>query len=142
MELPDPLPKSSNSHTPNHARAALAWFAKVGPNEWSLTIKEQCVFLGGLKTRTYYRLKKAALSGQPVHLSRDVMERLSLLLGIYKGLRIITPNAPSCLAAEWFIGPNSNPAFRNQSMKDFVVERGTIDALYTVRRYIDRSANM
>lgn len=130
---------NSDAYTSNHARAALAWFAKVGPNEWDLSIEEQCVLLGSIKPRSYHKWKKAALEGKPVELSHDMMERLSLLLGIYKGLKIISPAGRENLAGDWFIGPNNNPAFGGKSFKEFTIERGTIDSLYTVRRYLDRA---
>jgi len=132
-------PTANDVYTPNHARAALAWFAKVGPNEWGLSVEEQCVLLGSIKTRSYHKWKRDALDGKPVEVSHDMMERLSLLLGIYKGLKLISPAGRENLAAEWFVGPNHNPAFGGKSFKTFTIERGTIDSLYTVRRYLDRA---
>jgi len=132
-------PNIGTGYTPEHARAALSWFAKTGAHEWELSVDEQCVLLGGVKQRTYHKWKKEAQNGASIELNHDMMERLSLLLGIHKALKIIAPNGAIDQAVKWFIRPNDNPLFGGLSMKDFAVQRATIDALYTVRRYLDRA---
>lgn len=132
-----PLP-TPTAFTPEHARAGLAWLEAMGhQDQWDLTIDQQAHLLGGVKRRTYQEWKRQALAGKPVELARDTMERLSLLLGIHKALRIIAPNQSKDEAAKWFSLPNSNPIFGGLSIKDYLLTRGTMDALYTTRRYLD-----
>src|ERR1700730_6765411 len=53
-----------------------------------LSIMERCRLLGDLAASTYHRwVERAAPS-----LSRDVMERISLVLGIVRGLRLLFAN--------------------------------------------------
>jgi len=138
-EIPSTQITNNDAYTENHARAAMAWFTEIGQNEWDLSIEEQCTLLGGIPPRSYHKWKKDALEGKPVELPHDTMERLSLLLGIYKGLKLISPAGRENFAADWFIEPNNDPTFGGKSFKEFTIERGTIGALYTVRQYIDRA---
>ncbi len=127
-----------SAFTPDHARAALVWFNTMRQeNEWKLTIDEQIELLGGIKKRTFQEWKRRALDGEGIELQRDTLERLSLLLGIYKSLKIISPNNRTDVAKAWFNAPNTNPLFDGLSPKEFILKVGTIEALYMVRRYLD-----
>jgi hypothetical protein len=129
---------AANAFTPAHASAALQWLHKMsGADYWNLSVDEQAELLGGVPKRTYHEWKRRALAGEPVELSRDTLERLSLLLGIAKALQIIAPAERQELAYRWFTSPNQNPLFQGLSPKDYAITRGTMDALYTVRRYYD-----
>lgn len=133
VALPTPT-----AFTPDHARAALVWLDAMGRHDlWNLTIDQQAQLLGGVKRRTYQEWKRQALDGKVIELARDTMERLSLLLGIHKALRIIAPNESKEEAAKWFSSPNHNPIFGGLSIKEYLLTRGTMDALYTARRYLD-----
>ncbi|PUA27628.1 MAG: hypothetical protein B0W54_13830 [Cellvibrio sp. 79] len=130
--------QSSSAFTPEHARAALQWLHKMsGADYWNLAVEEQAELLGGIPKRTYHEWKRRALAGEAVELSRDTLERLSLLLGIAKALQIIAPAERAELAYRWFTTPNQNPVFQGLSPKDYAIARGSIEALYTVRRYYD-----
>lgn len=135
----NPLPIAGpTAFTSLHARAALVWLDTMSrSDEWDLTIDEQTRLLGGLKRRTYQDIKKRALEGEPIDLGVDTMERLSLLLGIHKALRMIAPNESREEAARWFSTRNAHPIFGGLSIKEYLLTRGTMDALYTARRYLD-----
>jgi hypothetical protein len=127
-----------DTFTPAHARAALRWFDTMRePDEWGLTIEEQIELLGGVKRRTFQAWKSKALAGEEVELSRDLLERLSLLLGIYKGLKIIAPAGRPDVAKAWFSTANAGSPFYGRSPKAFLLEEGSMEALYAVRRYFD-----
>ena len=138
-EIPPTQITNNDAYTADHARSAMVWFTRTGQNEWNLSIEEQCTLLGGIPPRFYHKWKKDALEGKPIELPHDTMERLSLLLGIYKGLKLISPAGKENFAARWFIEPNNDPIFEGESFKEFIIERGTIGALYAVRQYIDRA---
>lgn len=129
---------AATAFTPAHASAALQWLHKMsGAEYWNLGVEEQAELLGGVPKRTYHEWKRRALVGEPVELSRDTLERLSLLLGIAKALQIIAPAERTELAYRWFTSPNQNPLFQGLSPKDYAITRGSMEALYTVRRYYD-----
>lgn len=107
------------------------------PEEWGLSIEEQVELLGGVKKRTFQEWKKKALEGEPVEISRDTMERLSLLLGIYKALKLIAPADRMDAAKQWFNTANSNTLFGGTSPKELLMTVGTMESLYAVRRYLD-----
>lgn len=129
---------SSPLQSASHGGAALRWFETMrAQDEWALSVDEQCELLGGVPRRTLQSWKKKALEGNDVELTRDVMERLSLLLGIYKAYKLLTPSNRPDLAGEWFRSNNSHDLFQGKSVKQYLIEKGTMAALYAVRRYLD-----
>jgi hypothetical protein len=76
--------------------------------KWQLTVEEERALLGWPPESTFYKYK----SGQVSTLSYDMLTRISLLLGIYKDLRILYPEQD--LADRWIRLPNSNPLFGGQ----------------------------
>ena len=57
---------------------------------WRLTDRQGRILLGGSAARTYARWKAGQV--EPSRISRDTRERLSMLMGIHKNLRILFPN--------------------------------------------------
>src|ERR1700731_308893 len=53
---------------------------------WRLTSTEACALLGDVSERTWFRMKKGEWSGA---LSHDTLTRVSALIGIFKGLRLL-----------------------------------------------------
>jgi len=124
--------------TDDYAGAALRWFDTMRrENEWGLRVAEQLVLLGGIKRRTYQNWRQRALQGAPVTLPRDTLERLSLLLGIYVGFKILAPTDRPDLAKRWFAVPNRAQPFCGLSVKQYALNCGTLIALYSIRRYLD-----
>lgn len=122
----------------DHAAVGIEWLSDMADSKkWNLSVEEVADLLGGLPIRTYHDLKRKVRNNQAIQLSRDTLERISLLLGIHKALQIIVPSAREDLAYEWFNKPNQNPIFDNKSIKDYLLERKSIEGLYVVRRYLD-----
>jgi uncharacterized protein (DUF2384 family) len=96
--------------------------------EWALGRDARIVLLGSPSVRTYYRWR----AGQVAALPRDTLERISVLLGIYKALHILFPTAERANA--WLRRPNE--AFGGETALD-VMLKGRVDHLYRVRRYLD-----
>jgi hypothetical protein len=96
--------------------------------EWALTRDEQITLLGGPSVRTFYRWKAGEVSVLP----RDTLERISVLLGIYKALEILLP--PPERAHAWV--KRANKAFAGATALE-VMLKGRVDDLYSVRRYLD-----
>jgi hypothetical protein len=97
---------------------------------WSLAGESQRGLLGWPPESTFYKYK----AGQVGTLSYDMLIRISLVLGIYKDLHILYPEA--ALADRWVNLPNSNPLFGGKPALAWMTEGG-IDALYQVRRLLD-----
>ncbi len=97
---------------------------------WKLSVEQQRALLGWPPDSTYYKYK----SGQVGALPYDMLIRISLVLGIYKDLHILYPEA--ALADGWVNLPNSNPLFGGRTALAFMCEAG-IDGLYQVRRLLD-----
>jgi hypothetical protein len=99
--------------------------------DWDLSAEEQIVLLGSPGRSTYFKWKATP---QTARLGRDTLERLSLLLGIYKALQILLPQ-PSA-ADTWIKRPNSAPPFGGRRALDRMLA-GNISDLVAVRQYLD-----
>jgi hypothetical protein len=99
--------------------------------DWNLGAEEQIVLLGSPGRSTYFKWKQAP---ETARLGRDTLERLSLLLGIYKALQILLPQ-PSA-ADTWIKRPNSAPPFGGRRALDRMLA-GNISDLVAVRQYLD-----
>lgn len=97
---------------------------------WKLTNEEQRGLLGWPPESTFYKYK----AGNIGTLSYDTLMRISLVLGIYKDLRILYPE--SDLSDRWVKLPNNNPLFGGRPALTLMVNDG-IDGLYQVRRLLD-----
>lgn len=112
------------------ASAALqAFFSLSG--SWKLSAREERSLLGAPPESTFFKWKAEKSAAR---LSRDTLERISYLLGIYKALNILLPSARS--ADEWLRKPNTAPLFNGQSALERMLAGSLID-LADVRRYLD-----
>ena len=109
--------------------AAVRLFLRLA-DLWRLAVDQRRALLGAISRPTYYNWQ----NGKVGALSRDQIERISLLLGIHKGLKLLFADEAS--ATRWFTSPNRDLPFGGQSPLDRALH-GSIDDLYTVRRYID-----
>ncbi len=125
----------SSQMSPAHVAALIRWFNQAsGPEVWGLSLTQQCSLLGGIPVRTFSSWKKKEKNGEHIELSRDVIERFSLLLGIYKALNLV---APAGAAHRFFGEVNNVPLFGGLSIKGYLLTKGSMLSLYTVRRYLD-----
>ena len=99
-------------------------------DELRLSIDEQCRLLGGVGRSTCHKWR----NNQKVILSRDQLERVSLVLGIYKALKLLFVDGSETL--RWLKAANTDLPFANASPLGRML-RGSIDDLYAVRRYLD-----
>lgn len=95
-----------------------------------LSVQDRCRLLGGLRPSTYHSWKSA---GAPT-LAVDQLERISLVLGIFKGLRLLF--ADDATGLRWLEAGNSDYPFAGDSPLATML-RGSITDLHKVRRYID-----
>jgi len=97
---------------------------------WGLSAGEERALLGWPPTSTFHKYK----SGQPGVLSFDTLTRISLVLGIYKALQMLYPEA--AFADRWIRMPNANALFGGQAPIAFLADAG-VDGLFQVRRLLD-----
>jgi hypothetical protein len=97
---------------------------------WRLTSAEICALLGDVSERTWFRMKKGEWSGT---LSQDTLTRISALVGIFKGLRLLFSEP---LADEWVRLANTGPLYGGRCPRDAMIEGG-IPAMLAVRGHID-----
>ncbi len=109
--------------------AALRAFFRISA-AWGLKNAEARRLLGDPPESTYYKWKKQQ-AGAP---GRDVLERISYLLGIFKALAILFPEPAR--ADAWIRKPNAAGPFAGQSALDRMLS-GNVADLYVVRSYLD-----
>jgi hypothetical protein len=97
---------------------------------WRLTSAEVCALLGNVSERTWFRMKKGGWSGA---LSHDTLTRVSALIGIFKGLRLLFSEP---LSDEWVRLSNKGPLYGGRRPLDVMIEGG-IPKMLVVRQHID-----
>jgi hypothetical protein len=97
---------------------------------WQLSGDEQRGLLGWPAASTFYKYR----AGDVGVLSFDTLTRVSLVLGIYKALHVLYPDA--ALADGWVRLPNAHPMFGGRPALALMIDGG-IDGLYQVRRLLD-----
>ena len=127
------------SHSERSASPAISEHELAGPalraffnvaTAWNLNAREQRTLLGNPPPSTFFKWKRQ-LAGS---LSRDVLERISYVLGIYKALQILIPDIGR--ADAWISTPNTAPLFGGRSALDRMLG-GNVGDLYAVRQYLD-----
>lgn len=112
------------------AAAGLRAFARIA-EAWQLTVDEQLCLLGQPPRSTFFAWRKQP---ERAALPRDTLERLSNLLGIYKSLQILLPDAAA--ADAWVRQPNGAGPFGGGSALQRMLG-GNVADLNLVRRYLD-----
>ncbi len=97
---------------------------------WNLNADESRALLGWPGKSTFYKYR----SGDVGTLSVDALTRISLMLGIYKALHVLYPDA--AFADAWVKLPNANALFGGRPALQRMIDGG-IDGLYQVRRLLD-----
>jgi hypothetical protein len=106
---------------------ALRTFFRIA-EAWGLKEQEQIRLLGLDSRSTLQAWKRGAVTAIP----KDALERISYVLGIYKGLHILVPKT----ADEWVHKPNKASLFAGGSALDRMIS-GNVADLYVVRQYVD-----
>jgi hypothetical protein len=110
--------------------AGLRAFARIA-QAWGLSVDEQLVLLGQPPRSTFFAWRKHP---EKASLSRDTLERLSDLLGIYKALQILLPDEAA--ADGWVRRANAASPFGGRSALERMLA-GNVSDIHFVRRYLD-----
>ena len=95
-----------------------------------LTSAEICPLLGDLSEQAWFRMQNGEWSGA---LSQDALTRVSLLIGIFKGLRLLFSEQ---LSDEWVRLPNEGAVYGGRRPLDSMIEGG-VQKMLEVRRDLD-----
>lgn len=95
---------------------------------WKVGADDAAILLGGISSKTFRRWKDSDYG----RVSRDQTDRMSLLLGIHKALRILYTDAAR--GYRW-IGA-ANTVFGGKSALDIML-RGGIEDIRRIRSYLD-----
>jgi hypothetical protein len=101
---------------------------------WGLSESQRLSVLGFPGRSTYHQWLAKARDRKKIVLPVDTLLRISAVLGIHKGLRILLGREEDERA--WLTKPHDAPLFGGQPPLRLVVN-GTQDGLLLVRRYLD-----
>jgi|TARA_R110001599_G_scaffold267834_2_gene468743 hypothetical protein len=119
---------------PNASRVVLPVIFDIF-TKWSLSMSSQLILLGLSEEKA---LRDCRETPEEVELSLDLIERISLILGIFKSLQILMP-VPH-LADAWLKTPNDGPVFNGAPPKSHLLS-GEIADLAAVRNYLSYQEN-
>ncbi len=122
----------STSAEPNRkamSDAALRTFFRIA-QDWRLDSEQQRTLLGRPARSTFFQWKRNTGAA----LSRDVLERISYILGIYSALQVLLPKPDA--ADGWIKRANNATIFGGRSALDTMLS-GNVGDLYFVRHYLD-----
>lgn len=125
-----PAPHAPSFTAEQLAAPALRAFERIA-TAWQLSVDEQLRLLGQPPRSTFFAWRKHP---ERASLPRDTLERLSYLLGIWKSLEILLPDAGA--ADAWVRQPNAAPAFGGRSALERMLA-GNVSDLHAVRTYLD-----
>lgn len=116
------------AHSPEAvAKASIKTFFNIC-EKWDLTVDEILRLLGTPSRATFFKWKRGEVS----KLSQDQLTRVSIVLGVYKALRILFPTEEQ--ANKWLSKPNTH--FGGEPAKVKFCS-GNILSMIDVRRYLD-----
>ncbi|HEX2165721.1 MAG TPA: MbcA/ParS/Xre antitoxin family protein [Longimicrobiales bacterium] len=124
-----PVPSDRPVTTAEMADAGLRTFFRIAAL-WDLSVDEQITLLGSPARSTYFKWKRDGAETLP----RDVLERISYVLGIYKALQLLLPVESA--ADAWIRQPNDAQPFGGASALERMLS-GNVADLYEVRRHLD-----
>ena len=110
--------------------AGLRAFERIA-QAWGLSVDEQLCLLGQPPRSTFFAWRKHP---DKASLPRDTLERLSNILGVYKSLQILLPDAAA--ADAWVRQPNTAAPFGGGTALARMLA-GNVSDLNLVRRYLD-----
>jgi uncharacterized protein (DUF2384 family) len=123
-------PKAPEAGPERLSGPALDAFTRIA-GLWSLSSGEQRTLLGSIPESTYFKYLK---NPHAARLSRDTLERISHVLGIFKSLNVLLPRHES--ADKWIRRPNNAPLFKGRTALEYMLS-GRFEDLVAVRHYLD-----
>jgi uncharacterized protein (DUF2384 family) len=130
---------ASHSTTQNKAHDPSSVAAKAVLNIaqlWRLSDRDLSIVLGGVSVPSIQRWRRQVRDEGRIRgvLSRDQLDRISYMLGIYKALHILLPNDNQ--ADTWIHRPVDLPGFDGRAAIELMREGGMQNLQY-IRRFLD-----
>jgi len=120
-------PRAAEIGDAAQAGAGLRTFARI-VDEWKLQSSDAMALLGVDSRSTFYELLKRARENKEVRgLSKDQLDRLSYVLAIYAGVRVLFPHSKESRDG-WVSRPNTASLFGDRPPLD--VMRSSMVGLY------------
>ncbi len=105
---------------------SLQWlFKQASPDRWNLNNTDLARVLG-INEELVEKLKANIAHGKQIELNESASTRLHLLLSINKSIHDMSPNGQENL---FFTNPNSGDFLNRLSIKEFLIEEATTDAM-------------
>lgn len=101
-------------------------------DQWQLNDGQRLLLAGHTSRTTLNQWRRRVAAGESIRLSRDTLERLSYVAGIYKALQLIFLNPEQC--SEWVRKPNRD--FGGRPALEHMLAGSVVD-LADVRRHLD-----
>lgn len=108
---------------------ALTAFFNIA-EKWELSVAEQMALLGMDSQSTFHKYKKDPASA---NVDKDMMERISYVLGIFKDLQVLLKDTTA--ADSWVKRPNTASPFNGRTALQLMT-KGKVADLYLVRQYL------
>ena len=122
--------------TQKHIVTGLNWILKMSRAEyWNLTAAETATLLS-IDWPTYEDILLRLSRDVPISLSIESIERLSLLLGVWKNLQLWAPVGRLDIAISTFNKTTSCPELNGMSIKHYLLQSQGTDAFYSVKRLL------
>lgn len=119
------------SRTAQPVSEAVAWKSLQKLVErFQLSEAEATCLMGDMPRSSYHK----GISTHQGRLTRDQLERISYMLGIYKALRILFTDSAQALS--WIDRSNELPPFHRMTPRAYLLE-GSLIRLAEVRRFLD-----
>ena len=120
-------PRAAPISEPVQAGAGLRTFARIA-EQWKLSARDAMALLGVESRSTYYELLKRSRDSKEVKgLSKDQLDRLSYLLGVYEAVRVLFPHSQESRDT-WVSRPNTATLFAGRPPLE--VMRSSMIGLY------------
>ena len=104
-------------------------------SRWHLSNEEMAVLLGG-STEFFGEIQQKAACELSIDIDPGTIERISLLLGIWKTIQVVAPNGRLDLAYNLFNQKNTSNSLGGLSIKEYLLQHKQIKAYYDVLRYL------
>lgn len=113
--------------------AAIMWFDQMSrPEMWNIEVGDKLLLLGDIPAWYYVGLLNGRADLTRMRTTKDVLERISLLLGFSKCLEAIVGKNNVSFG---FTQPNSHELFCGRSIIRFLIASNSVGEFHVVKRY-------
>ena len=101
--------------------------------QWRLSDLQQAAILGISELSTLQKCKSAAKAREEVSLGTETLDRIGLVLGIFRAINVLLPDPGR--ADSWMHAPNDAPVFRGCSPIELMTDNSS-NGLKLMHRYL------